>query len=134
MIRLDPLIALIRHMARLLPPASTEGAARLLLVLNHVWQPARLGAYAKARRALLSTSSGTSSGFGKIDRNPWASAIPVDTVLRVERCKRRPSILRSMPACSLRSRTRRAVARGPAALLDLRCARRPVGRQIGTAE
>ena len=48
--------------------------------------------------------------------------------------KNRRSIWRSMPACSLQSRTRRAVARGPAALLDLRCARRPTGRQIGTAE
>jgi hypothetical protein len=44
------------------------------------------------------------------------------------------SIWLSVSVCSLRSRTRRAVARGPAALLDLRCAHRPSERQIGTAE
>jgi hypothetical protein len=37
----------------------------------------------------------------------------------------------SMPARSLRSRTRRAFARGPAALLDLRSARRPWGIRSG---
>src|ERR1700688_421945 len=36
-----------------------------------------------------------------------------------------------MPACSLRSRTGRATARGPKALLDLRCARRPWGVRSG---
>jgi hypothetical protein len=44
------------------------------------------------------------------------------------------SIWRTVPSCSLRSRTRRALARGPSALLDLRCARWPARRQIGTAE
>ena len=37
----------------------------------------------------------------------------------------------SLPARSLRSRTRRAFARGPAALLDLRSARRPLGIRSG---
>ena len=41
------------------------------------------------------------------------------------------SISLGMPAGSLRSRTRRAVARGPAALLDLRCARRPCQARSG---
>src|ERR1700722_19831991 len=36
-----------------------------------------------------------------------------------------------MPARSLRSRTRRVFARGPAALLDLRSARRPWGIRSG---
>ena len=36
-----------------------------------------------------------------------------------------------MPACSLRSRTGRTFARGPAALLDLRSARRPWGIRSG---
>src|SRR5690349_24770943 len=55
---------------------------------------------------------------------------------RVARPAQKPplSIWLSVPVCSLRSRTRRAVARGPAALLDLRCAHRPSERQIGTAE
>src|SRR5260221_10305547 len=38
-----------------------------------------------------------------------------------------PSIWLSMPACSLRSRTRRTIVRGPTALLDRRCARLPTG-------
>jgi PQQ enzyme repeat len=62
------------------------------------------------------------------------AAIAVDTVVRVKweiRCR---SIWLSVPTCSLQSRTRRAVARGPAALLDFRCVRRPRMWQIGTAE
>jgi hypothetical protein len=56
--------------------------------------------------------------------------IPVDTVFGVQP-KKPVSIWRSMPACSLQSRTRRAIARGPAALLDLRCARRLTGDRSG---
>src|SRR5208337_3428813 len=60
--------------------------------------------------------------------------IGIDTVLPVKRYIWISSILLSVSTCSLQSRTRRAVARGPAALLDLRCARRSTRRQIGTAE
>jgi hypothetical protein len=51
--------------------------------------------------------------------------VAVDTVLAVNAAFVFLSIWLTVPACSLRSRTRRAVARGPTALLDLRCARRP---------
>ncbi|MCA3303046.1 MAG: AAA family ATPase [Roseomonas sp.] len=48
MIRPDPLIALIRHLACLLPPARTKDAARLLIVLDDVWIPIQLRALVKA--------------------------------------------------------------------------------------
>lgn len=47
-VRLGPLNILLRHLACLLPPATTESAARLLVVLDDVWQPARLETLVKA--------------------------------------------------------------------------------------
>jgi hypothetical protein len=57
--------------------------------------------------------------------NARSRCIAVDTVLAVNAAFGFLSIWLSVSACSLRSRTRRTAVHGPAALLDLRCARRP---------